>query len=123
MQKLCNLSFVIRGLLIAACCMGVGQVSAKVTDRKPNIVLIVSDDAGYDGFSFQGSGDVKTPHIDKLAASGVHYTNAYVSSSVCSPSRAGFLTGRYQQRFGNEQNLGENYSNTPKYLFGMPVKK
>jgi arylsulfatase A-like enzyme len=123
MQTLSHLSPVIRGLSIAVCCMGVAQVSAKETEQKPNIVLIVSDDAGYDDFSFQGSGDVKTPHIDKLAASGVHYTNAYVSSSVCSPSRAGFLTGRYQQRFGHEENLGGNYSNTPKYLFGMPVKE
>ena len=69
MQTLSHLPPVICGLSIAVCCMGVDRVSAKVADRKPNIVLIVSDAAGYDDFSFQGSGDVKTPHIDK----NIHY--------------------------------------------------
>lgn len=71
---------------------------------KPNILIIVSDDHGYADVGFNGGKDVPTPHFDKLAASGVRCTSGYVSYSVCSPSRAGFLTGRYQARFGHENN-------------------
>jgi arylsulfatase A-like enzyme len=74
-------------------------------ERPPNVVLILSDDAGYADFSFQGSRRFPTPHIDSLAARGVRFTQAYVSASVCSPSRAGLITGRYQQRFGHEHNF------------------
>ena len=71
---------------------------------KPNILLIVSDDQGYADAGFQGSKDIVTPHLDRLAASGVRFTNGYVSHPFCSPTRAGLMTGRYQQRFGHERN-------------------
>ena len=71
---------------------------------KPNILIIVSDDQGYVDAGFQGGKDVPTPHLDKLAASGVRCTYGYVTYPVCSPSRAGLLTGRYQARFGHENN-------------------
>ncbi len=83
--------------LLLQCC----QLSAF---DKPNVLIIVSDDLGYADVGFQGSKDVPTPHLDRLAASGVCCTNGYVTYSVCSPSRAGFLTGRYQARFGHENN-------------------
>ncbi|MCL3779185.1 sulfatase [Prolixibacteraceae bacterium JC049] len=70
------------------------------TVDKPNIIVILSDDAGYADFGFTGSKDFKTPHIDSLAQSGMVFNSAYVTASVCGPSRAGLLTGRYQQRFG-----------------------
>lgn len=70
------------------------------TNKQPNIVLFFSDDAGYADFGFTGSKEFETPNIDKLAEQGIIFTNAYVSASVCGPSRAGLLTGRYQQRFG-----------------------
>lgn len=76
---------------------------------KPNIVVILIDDAGYADFGFMGSNDLLTPNLDKLAAHSIRFTNAYVTASVCSPSRAGLLTGRYQQRFGYECNEGEGY--------------
>ena len=66
--------------------------------------MIVSDDAGYSDFGCYGSKVMKTPNIDKLASSGIMFTNGYVSASVCGPSRAGLMTGRYQQRFGCEVN-------------------
>lgn len=69
----------------------------------PNIVLIVADDLGWGDLSSYG-GPVETPNIDALAASGVRYTHAYASGYQCSPSRAGMMTGRYQQRFGHESN-------------------
>jgi arylsulfatase A-like enzyme len=73
-------------------------------ETRPNILLIVADDLGYNDVGFQGCRDIPTPNLDRLAASGVRCTSGYVSYPVCSPSRAGFLTGRYQQRFGHEFN-------------------
>lgn len=85
-------------------------VSAKEPTQKPNIVFLFSDDAGYADFGFHGSNTFKTPNLDKLAESGVRFTQFYVSAAVCGPSRAGLLTGRYQQRFGFEEN------NVPGYM-------
>ncbi len=73
--------------------------------RRPNIVLIVADDLGFADLGFQGSSGIRTPHLDRLAGSGVRFTNGYVSHPFCSPSRAGMLTGRYQHRFGHENNM------------------
>ncbi|MCA9186189.1 MAG: sulfatase-like hydrolase/transferase [Pirellulaceae bacterium] len=69
-----------------------------------NVLVIVSDDQGYGDAGFQGSSEIVTPNLDRLAASGVRCTNGYVSHPFCSPTRAGLLTGRYQQRFGHEYN-------------------
>jgi arylsulfatase A-like enzyme len=74
---------------------------------KPNILVIVADDLGYGDIGVHGGADVPTPNIDALAASGVRCTCGYVSAPYCSPSRAGFLTGRYQTRFGHEFNPHE----------------
>jgi len=71
---------------------------------KPNIIVFLIDDAGYADFGFNGSPDMPTPNIDKLARSGVIFTDAHTSASVCGPSRAGLLSGRYQQSFGFECN-------------------
>jgi len=72
---------------------------------RPNIVIIVADDLGYQDLGFQGSPDIPTPHLDALARAGVRFSNGYVSHPFCSPSRAGLLTGRYQHRFGHENNM------------------
>jgi arylsulfatase A-like enzyme len=66
----------------------------------PNLIVILTDDQGYADVGFNGSRDIPTPHIDSIASNGVRFTNGYVSYSVCGPSRAGLLTGRYQGRFG-----------------------
>lgn len=87
-------------LLLAACACAL----AFAADRKPNILVIVSDDQGYNDVGFNGGKAVPTPNLDKLAASGVRCTSGYVSHPFCSPTRAGLLTGRYQQRFGHENN-------------------
>ena len=71
---------------------------------RPNILVIVADDLGYADIGVHGGRAVPTPHIDALAAAGMRFTNGYVSAPYCSPSRAGFLTGRYQTRFGHEFN-------------------
>ena len=74
---------------------------ASRSSNRPNIVLIVSDDQGYaDASCYDHPKEVGTPNIDRLAAEGVRLTNGYASAYVCAPTRAGLLTGRYQQRFG-----------------------
>jgi len=82
-------------------------------DKKPNILFIVADDLGYNDLGFQGCKDVPTPNIDALAASGVRFSNGYVSGPYCSPTRAGLLTGRYQTRFGHEFNPGGGNAGLP----------
>jgi arylsulfatase A-like enzyme len=72
--------------------------------ERPNILIIVSDDQGYADVGFHGSKQAVTPHLDALAKSGVRCTSGYVTYPVCSPSRAGLLTGRHQSRFGHEHN-------------------
>lgn len=72
--------------------------------KRPNIVVLITDDMGYADLGYHGNEDFPTPNIDALAASGVRFTDGYVSGLYCSPTRAGFLTGRYQQRFGHEWN-------------------
>ena len=72
---------------------------------KPNIILIYSDDHGWADLGIQGSDqDIRTPHLDAMARDGVRFTRGYVTAPQCVPSRAGVLTGRYQQRFGVEDN-------------------
>lgn len=90
------LFLILLGSIVSAC--------KKAQDPPPNIIIILADDAGYADFGFMGS-DLPTPHIDRLAASGVVFTDAHITATVCSPSRAGLITGRYQQRFGHEANI------------------
>ncbi|MBI2927364.1 MAG: sulfatase [Verrucomicrobia bacterium] len=92
-------------LLAGAVGLG-GDLSAAEAPRKPNLLLIVADDLGYAELGVQGGRDVPTPNIDSLAKNGVRFTSGYVSCPVCSPTRAGLMTGRYQQRFGHEFNPG-----------------
>jgi len=73
--------------------------------QQPNVIVIIVDDAGYKDWGFQGSTVMETPRIDQLRNEGTFFSQAYVSNSVCAPSRAGLLTGRYQNRFGFEYNI------------------
>ena len=95
--------------------------SEKEIQQPPNIIIIFSDDAGYADFSLTGNKLIQTPNIDAIAANGVNFKSAYVSGPVCSPSRAGLLTGRYQQRFGHEYNIGENFENNDPDSIGLAV--
>ena len=78
--------------------------SYTVSAKPPNILIFLADDLGWADLGFQGSSDIRTPNIDRLAARSIQFTDGHVTASVCSPSRAGLLTGRYQQRFGHEAN-------------------
>jgi arylsulfatase A-like enzyme len=78
----------------------------RCTLRGLNVVLLVADDLGYADLGAHGSSVIPTPSLDALAAAGVVFTDAYVTASTCSPSRAALLTGRYQHRYGLEFNPG-----------------
>ncbi|MEO0530587.1 MAG: sulfatase-like hydrolase/transferase [Planctomycetota bacterium] len=95
----------------------VASVGNAAEDR-PNIVLLFADDAGYADFGFQGSKHFRTPHLDMLASSGVVLKTLYTSAAVCGPSRAGLLTGRYQQRFGFEENNVPGWMSPSSKLLG-----
>lgn len=81
-----------------------GSLFAANTNDKPNVLVIVSDDQGYADVGFHGCTDIPTPNLDRLAQSGIRFSSGYVTHAFCSPTRAALLTGRYQQRFGHENN-------------------
>ena len=81
-----------------------GMLGASFARARPNVLVIVADDLGYADIGVHGGREVRTPNIDALAGAGVRCTSGYVTAPYCSPSRAGFLTGRYQTRFGHEFN-------------------
>jgi arylsulfatase A-like enzyme len=80
--------------------------SSFAAERKPNIIIFLADDLGYAGVGANGCKDIPTPHIDSIAKNGVRFTDGYATHCVCSPSRAGLMSGRYQHRFGFEHNSG-----------------
>ncbi len=80
--------------------------SSFAAERKPNIIILLADDLGYAGLGVTGCKDIPTPHIDSIAKNGVQFTDGYATHCVCSPSRAGLMSGRYQHRFGFEHNSG-----------------
>lgn len=92
---------------------------------QPNIIFLFADDAGYADFGFQGSKEFITPNLDRLAQSGVIFTQGYVTDATCGPSRAGLITGKYQQRFGYEEiNVPGYMSENSKFLgddMGLPL--
>ena len=82
--------------------------------KPPNFIIIFADDLGYNDLSCYGSKTIKTPHLDKLAAEGLKLTSFHVPSPVCSPSRAGLLTGCYPKRVGMHKHVI-----FPKYTYGL----
>lgn len=103
-----------------ACTFGViGILRAQLPARPPNIVVILADDLGYGDVGFNGCRDIPTPNIDSLARNGIACSDAYATHPFCSPSRAGLLTGRYQQRFGHEHQP-DLVGNVNDPLLGLP---
>ena len=80
--------------------MGAAAPLSGASKRPPNLVFFLTDDMGYADIGCYGSRNIRTPHIDSLARDGVRFTDCYANAAVCTPTRVGFLTGRYQQRFG-----------------------
>src|ERR1041385_6076276 len=91
--------------------------AAAPASAKPNIIIILADDAGYGDLSCYGSTEHRTPNLDKLAREGMRFTDLHANGSMCSPTRAALMTGRYQQRCGVEQVVGQFGSR------GMPLEQ
>lgn len=107
-------------VLLSLCISGM-QLSTQATEARdrPNIVFILIDDLRYDTFGYAGHPFIQTPHIDQLALGGLEFTNAFVTTSLCSPSRATFLTGRYMhnhQVVDNSSLLGQQERTFPQLL-------
>ncbi|MGC8793874.1 MAG: sulfatase [Bryobacteraceae bacterium] len=102
---------------------GAGAVLGGIASAapRPNILFIAADDLGYGELGAQGSREIPSPNIDSIAAAGIRFTDGYVSCPVCSPTRAGWMTGRYQQRFGHEFNPGPADRADP--AFGLPLSE
>lgn len=92
--------------------------AAKAAATLPNILLFLADDLGYADIGVNGCKDIPTPNIDSIAKNGVRFTDGYATHPVCSPSRAGLMSGMYQHRFGFEHNSGPERFADPN--FGMP---
>ncbi len=98
-------SAAITPLLLSALSLAPAAMFGAAATAKPNIILIYSDDHGFADLGAQGvDKDIRTPNLDALARDGVRFTRGYVSAPQCVPSRAGVITGRYQQRFGVDDN-------------------
>jgi arylsulfatase A-like enzyme len=102
-----------------------GAVSGEAsrTISRPSVVLIVADDLGYGDLGTFGHPTVPTPALDRLASEGVRLTRAYASAAACSPSRAGLLTGRQQNRFGFEYNMGVEDAPSALNRRGLPAEE
>ena len=83
-------------------------LSLDAADRKPNVIIIFTDDQGSVDLNCYGAKDLVTPHMDSLAKHGVRFTQFYAAAPVCSPSRAGLLTGRYPVRAGVPRSRSKN---------------
>ena len=108
-------------VLLAAATLALLPLSEAVTQTarqpaRPNVVLILMDDMGYGDIGSYGVTDARTPNLDRLAREGVRLTDAYANASNCSPTRAGFITGQYQQRYGIEWPLGADPGDSSRGL-------
>ena len=112
-------------LTLSAFATNTDKTATTAVPSKPNIIVIMADDLGNHDVGFQGATFIKTPNIDKLAHAGMIFTDGHVSAGVCSPSRAGFMTGRNQQRFGHEANCphGKEGMDTSEFTLGQAMKK
>lgn len=99
------------------------NINAQTKTEKPNFIIILADDLGYGDLGFTGSKQIKTPHIDALAASGVTFSQGYVSAPVCGPSRAGLMTGKNQVNFGFDNNPIVDLPQFDENFVGIPVEE
>ena len=96
---------------------------AMAQDSRPNILVVLCDDLGYNDVGFNGSKDIKTPELDKLAHGGTIFTSAYVAHPFCGPSRSAILTGRYPHFTGTAYNLFQNSSEEDADNMGVPIEE
>ncbi len=105
--------------LTCVCCLlpAFSTLAVGGEERRPNVLVILADDLGYGELSCQGNPQIPTPRIDSIAKGGIRFTSGYVSGPYCSPTRAGLMLGRYQQRSGHEFNPGP--ANQSPEVFGL----
>ena len=111
-----------RAALLLSCAIHAALLPAQApaaNAQRPNVVLIITDDAGYGDFGSYGAPDIRTPNIDGLAKDGVRMTDFYANGATCTPTRAGLISGRYQQRVGLEAPLRNEHSDDGTR--GLPV--
>lgn len=109
------LSIIIAAIAVAS------FLSARSAEKRPNILVIVADDLGYGELTCQGNPQIPTPQVDSIAQNGIRFTSGYVSGPYCSPTRAGLMTGRYQQRYGHEFNPGP--AQAAPEIFGLSLQE
>ena len=112
---------------IFLCLLAIGTVGASESARaddsssnRPNIIVILCDDLGYADVGFNGAKDIRTPHLDTLAAQGTICSSAYVAHPFCGPSRMGLMTGRYPHSIGGQYNLPPSRGDMTE---GIPVSE
>lgn len=95
-------------IFVLVVCLGFAAITETkaATSTPPNIIVLLVDDMGYADVGCMGARDIKTPNIDRIATEGVKMTDFYANAPVCSPTRAAFITGRWQQRCGIEWAIG-----------------
>jgi len=99
--------------------MSAAATQSSAGSGKPNVIVIVADDLGCTDLGCYGAADLKTPHLDELAKSGVKWTNWYSNAPVCAPARGSILTGRFPQHNGVSQNGKELDSTKQKTLAAL----
>lgn len=106
--------------LFAVCCLFLLGGNTFSQTKKPNVLVIIVDDLGYADLSCQGSTDILTPNIDQLAESGIRFTDGYVTAPQCGPSRAGLMSGVFQDRFGYNDIINQNGLPPKSVLLTLP---
>ncbi len=106
-------------LFLLAASASIPAAAQSRTPARPNVVLMITDDLGYGDIGSYGAPDIKTPNLDRLAKQGVRLTDFYANAPLCTPTRAGLISGRYQQRVALEEPFGGSTSRHGE--FGLPV--
>ncbi len=104
--------------LLLGCALALSGVAR--ADDRPNVILLLADDLGWQDLSCAGSTAVRTPHIDALAAGGIRFTQFYAASAVCTPTRASVLTGRYPLRFDIRRHFTDDETHLPRGVVTLP---
>jgi arylsulfatase A-like enzyme len=113
--------YLIGAAALGLLCGYVGCVEAAERVSTPNIIVVLADDLGYNDVGAYGAPEIKTPAIDRLASRGIRFTDGYVAAAVCSPSRAGLMTGLFPARFGYDYNPSANYMRFEDAELGLPT--
>ena len=116
MDKDIVVAFSLLSLSVLGCPLVLAQADP---DTRPNIIFVLADDHRYDAMGCMGHPFLETPNMDKMAREGVHFNNAYVTTSLCSPSRASILSGQYAHSHGvvdNYNAVNPSLTFFPEYL-------